>query len=447
MLFTAQVSLAADSLYIVKNVQVSGNGATQDEIIFREIPFTAGDTLLLKDTSALAVQAERNLVNTSLFHFANIVFGEDGQVMVNVTERWYIWPVPFFNIEERNFNVWFRDMSLEKVTYGLYVYHENFRGRKEYLKILLKTGYNQTYGVSFSKPYIDKKKNWGLGAAVGFEASHAVSGSVVNHEPVTIKLPDEYAFSGIFSQIAVTRRVGIYQQHKASVFFESTHFADSVLRANPLYAPGSSWSRFSMNYQYRFDHRDVKNYPLTGWYADAELNAGALVGTSERNDQQLYLKSTSRKYFKINRRFYFATGATFYVSLKEGNNFASAGFLGYGNDFVRGFQYRVIPVRHYLIHRSNVKCNLIPQRIIKLPLIKTTKFNRVPFSMFVNVFYDQGWSERGAFSAGNNLAGQRLSGYGIGLDLVTYYDKVIRIEFTMNRFREKGLFLHFTAPV
>jgi len=447
LFFTAQFSRAADSLYIVKHVLVSGNGATLDEIIFREIPFVAGDTILLKDTSALAMQAEQNLVNTSLFHFANLVFGDSGQVMVNVTERWYIWPVPFFNIEERNFNVWFRDMSLEKVTYGLYVYHENFRGRKEYLKLLLKTGYNQMYGVSFSKPYIDKKKNWGLGAAVGFEASHAVSCSVVNHEPVTIKLADEYAFSGMFSQIAVSRRVGMYQLHKASVFFESTHFADSVMHTNPLYAPGATWSRFSLNYQYRFDHRDVKNYPLKGWYADAELNAGALIGTSEGNDQQLYLKSTSRKYFKINRRVFFATGVTFYLSLIEGSNFASARFMGYGNDFVRGFQYKVIPAKHYLIHRNNVKFAILPPRIVRLPLIKTAKFNRVPVSIYANLFYDQGWSEKGVFSVGNNLAGQHLSGYGIGLDLVTYYDKVFRIEFTMNRFREKGLFLHFTAPV
>lgn len=436
-----------DSLYIVSNISVSGNGVTKESVIFREIPFTTGDSLLISDTANLALKAEQNLVNTSLFHFASVVFGDSGCVHIQVTERWYIWPTPYFNIEERNFNVWLRNMSLEKVTYGLYVYHENFRGRKEYLKLLLKTGYNQIYGLSYSKPYLDKKQNWGISAAAGFEASHSISYSVSDHEPVSLKLPDSYAFSGLFTSAAATRRVGMYQLHKISVMYESTRFADSLLLLNPDYAPAKSWSRFSFNYQYRYDFRDFKNYPLKGWYADAEINLGGIAGISEKNDQGFYFKSTTRKYFKISGPLYFATGTTVYLSLNEGKTFASAGFMGYGNDFVRGFQYRVIPARHFLIHRNNLKYNILQQRVLKLPLIRTSKFNRVPIAVFANIFFDQGWSQRGLFSISNSLAGDYLAGAGLGIDLVTYYNKVFRLEFTMNRFREKGIFLHFTAPV
>ena len=447
MISAATFVRAGDSLYFINRISIAGNGVTKDMVILREIPFAVGDTILMNDSAKMALQAEQNLVNTSLFHFASVSFGDSGHVQITVTERWYIWPMPFFNIEERNFNVWLRDMSLEKVTYGLYVYHENFRGRKEYLKLLLKTGYNQIYGLSYSKPYIDKKQNWGISASLGFEASHSISYTVMDHEPRTLKLPDDYVYSGLFTSVATTRRVGMYQLHKVSLMYESTGFADSLFRLNPDYAPAQSWSRFTLNYQYRYDFRDVKNYPLKGWYADAELNLGGISGLSEKSDPDFFLKSTSRKYFKISGPLYFATGTTFYVALTRGETFATSGFIGYGNDFVRGYQYRVIPVRHYLIHRNNVKYNLLPQRILKLPLIRTSKFNRVPVSVFVNAFFDQGWSQRGNFSAGDDLAGNYLAGYGLGIDLVTYYDKVFRLEFTMNRFREKGIFLHFTAPV
>jgi len=434
-------------LFVVKSISVLGNGITKDKIILRELPFAAGDSVLICDTAKLALQAEQNLVNTSLFHFASVVFSDSGKVLVQVTERWYIWPMPFFNIEERNFNVWLRDMSLEKVTYGLYVYHENFRGRKEYLKFLFKTGYNQIYGLSYSKPYIDKRQNWGISAAAGFEASHSTAFMVADHEPATLKLPDEYVYSGVFSSVATTRRVGIYQLHKFSLMYESTHFADSLLVLNSQFAPSDLWSRFSVNYQYRYDFRDNKNYPLNGWYTDAELNFGGLLTLSGKSDQQFYLKSTSRKYFQLIGPLYFATGATLYFSLKEGNTFASAGFMGYGNDFVRGYQYMVIPMSHFLIHRNNLKFIVLPQKIVRIPFVKTSKFNRAPLALFANVFFDQGWSEQSAFSPGNTLAGQYLTGYGIGIDLVTYYDKVFRLEFTMNKFHEKGIFLHFTAPV
>ena len=39
-----------------------------------------------------------------------------------------------------------------------------------------------------------------------------------------------------------------------------------------------------------------------------------------------------------------------------------------------------------------------------------------------------------------------LYGYGLGLDFVTYYDIVFRVEFSANKFGETGLFLHFNAP-
>ena len=39
-----------------------------------------------------------------------------------------------------------------------------------------------------------------------------------------------------------------------------------------------------------------------------------------------------------------------------------------------------------------------------------------------------------------------LYGYGLGIDFVTYYDIVFRVEFSANKFGETGLFLHFNAP-
>ena len=38
-------------------------------------------------------------------------------------------------------------------------------------------------------------------------------------------------------------------------------------------------------------------------------------------------------------------------------------------------------------------------------------------------------------------------GTGIGIDFVTYYDKVIRFEYGVNDMGETGLFIHFVAPI
>ena len=35
---------------------------------------------------------------------------------------------------------------------------------------------------------------------------------------------------------------------------------------------------------------------------------------------------------------------------------------------------------------------------------------------------------------------------GIGIDIVTYYDKVLGIEYAINRYGMKGFFFHVTTP-
>ena len=47
----------------------------------------------------------------------------------------------------------------------------------------------------------------------------------------------------------------------------------------------------------------------------------------------------------------------------------------------------------------------------------------------------------------NYLANTVLCGSGLSLDFVSYYDLVLRMEYSINRLNEKGLFLHFIAPI
>ncbi len=442
-----QYATEADSVFVVKSIVCEGNKVTNEKVILRELPFEVNDTIRFADTTMLIEQAEHNLVNTSLFHFATIVFNPDGQVHIQVIERWYIWPSPFIALEERNFNVWLRNISMEKVTYGLNASHENFRGRREKLKILFKTGYNQLYGFSYQNPRIDKKQNWGISLSAGFEGSHSIIGSVENHEPTGIKLNNEFAHAGLFTSFSINRRIGLYQSHNFKIAFDRTHFSESVLTTFTQFAPSKLRSAISFSYVLKHDRRDFKSYPLNGWYADFEFNWLGAIPIDGNNSQLFYTKSHIRRYIKLSSRFFIASGAVLLGTIHSDPFFLSTQFMGYDNDFCRGFGYQVIPAKHFAIHRNNLKYNILKQRKIHLPLIRTTRFNTVPLAFYANLFYDHALSYKGNFAALNPLAGKYLAGWGIGLDLVTYYDKVFRLEFTMNRFREKGIFLQFTAPI
>ena len=75
------------------------------------------------------------------------------------------------------------------------------------------------------------------------------------------------------------------------------------------------------------------------------------------------------------------------------------------------------------------------------------KFEQAHFAMYMGLFTDLGYVEDNTGFPENNLANELQFGTGIGLDFVSYYDIVIRTEFSINKFGDSGLFLHFVAPI
>jgi hypothetical protein len=63
------------------------------------------------------------------------------------------------------------------------------------------------------------------------------------------------------------------------------------------------------------------------------------------------------------------------------------------------------------------------------------------------VFYDAAYVRDRQFGDTSPLSNRYLHGMGAGIDYVTYYDLVFRVEYSWNREGEHGLFLHFTAPI
>lgn len=434
------------AFFIPDSIEFSGNKRTQEQILRRELLFTEGDSLYYADTTEVFRKSEENLVNTSLFNFAEINADSLGIIHVSVTERWYIWPGVYWTIEERNFNVWLRDPSFEKITYGVYFEHENFRGRKEELKLLFKTGYNQLAGFSYQIPYIDKSKRIGLFVAAAVQGSHSVNYFVSDHELQNVKSDTAYLFKNVFMDVGLTYRKGIHQLHKFTLGYDHFQSVPGVFALNPSFMAGEKLDMLGLNYQFRLDYRNYRSYPLQGWYFDAELNFGGLVGFSEQKMQNIFIKSTSRKYFRIMPHLYWASGLTFLCRADQIYYFSEMTAMGFNTDYVRGYEYYVIPSRHFYIQKNNLKFEVLPPKVFRLPWIKADKFAKVPVSIYVNAFFDHANSVAYP-GVSDAFSGQWQYGYGLGIDLVTYYDKVFRLEYSINRFNENGVFLHFTAPI
>ena len=157
---------------------------------------------------------------------------------------------------------------------------------------------------------------------------------------------------------------------------------------------------------------------------------------------------TFRKYWQVHQRIYVATGVNGKVSTGLQPYFIIRG-IGYDRDVVRAYEYYLVDAQHFGILKSNIKFAIIPNQVKKINFIRTEKFSKIYYALYLNIFADAGYGiyNQDFGQETNDLQNAFLFGYGAGLDFVTYYDVVVRFEFSANLLNETGFFLHFRAPI
>jgi hypothetical protein len=120
--------------------------------------------------------------------------------------------------------------------------------------------------------------------------------------------------------------------------------------------------------------------------------------------------------------------------------------LGYFEENLRGFEYYIIDGQSWGMARANLKYQLIKPAVLRV-YNGSNRFNLLHYAFYLNIFSDAGYVSDRFFFNENPLANQLLYSTGIGLDFVTYYDQVIRFEYSFNKLGEKGFFINFTAPL
>lgn len=444
------VSFSQD--FIVESIKVEGNTQTKTNFILRELPFDNGDTIAFSNWEKIKKQSINNLINTSLFHEAIITLnGKEAhkEIIIKVVERWYLWPIPQFTIEERNFNVWWETKDLSRASIGMFLTHNNMRGRGEIMKLLVMFGYNKKLGFSYEMPYVNRKKTIGIGMQSIYTTRHEVNMQTEYDKQVYLKTENEVIQEDWLTSLQFTYRPKIHIHNLFQIKFHKWYFADTLLETNNNYSSNmnTDLKYFGIYYKLKIDFRDYKPYPLDGFYVDFEVMKNGL-GVFENNLNMLSFKSTMRKYFKISDRFYYAIGIIGKMSSSAYQPYLLERGLGYGRDFVRGYEYYVVDGQNYIVGKNNIKYAVIPKRTIKMNWIPTDKFNKIPYSIFINVFSDAGIVNNSQFYSQTNYLPNRflLSG-GVGLDFVTYYDAVARFEWAVNRLGESHFYVHFIAPI
>ncbi len=439
--------------YLISDIRISGNKKTSSEYIIRELTIKTGQQISLDSLNQELAKSRINLVNTGLFinHeirlWYEIIDRSTLVIEIFVSERWYFWPEPVLQNAERNFNVWLADPDLQKINWGVNFIQDNVLGGNERLNLVLRFGYDEKYEIGWSDPSIMKSRILGLKAGFGFSGNHEVAYMASGNRLKLIRT-DDYIQTGYYGFAQISLRPSINYFHNLLITVKDFRISDTLLVLNPGYIPGSS-GRFvsaDLSYLFKMDFRDHKAYPLQGGYADFELRQTGISLSDNESGSFTSALCNVRAYNRLYDKLYMGTGIAAFVSPEKNPPFMLRNGLGYGRLFVRGFEYDVMHGFAWCLLKHNIKYAIIPERAVNLSYMPHEKFRNASLALYLNLFADAGYVF-GNNADVNDLVNTSLFSAGIGLDIVTYYDKVMRIEASLNKLGKVGLAINFIAPI
>lgn len=450
-LLSQESLMIADDKLVIHNILISGNDITHESVILRELIFSTGDTVLKMQLIPALQRSKENLLNLALFNFVHIDIKHWGNnqidIAISVTERWYIWPVPILEYADRNFSTFIQNRDWDKINYGAWLKWSNFRGRNELLTGKVRLGYVKEYALSYSKPNLGKKQTHGVSAGFNMNHQNEINIATANNKPVEYRPLDIPAQIRINAYTKYTYRRKHYTSHSLRFEYYDYLVSDSVAIVNSNYLGGGDTRRnfFMLSYLFNYDIRDSKVYPLEGFNVKIRAEQIGLGIVPDFEYTTFRLTGILMFHQKIANRLYFynATKGR-YSSEKIIPHFLNRG-LGY-HEYLSGYEPYVIDGTDYVISKYNLKIQLVKPSTYTIPFIGMEQFNKIHYAVYFNMFADAGFVNSDFPNPTNTMVNTWQFSAGAGIDLVTYYDQVFRIDYVINRYGEHGFFFHVETP-
>jgi outer membrane protein assembly factor BamA len=432
--------------FLISEIYIKGNHRTKAYIVERELTFHRGDSVSLTEMVERFQRSKDLLVNTRLFTTVIISLkgfrGELADVQIDVTERWYLFPVPYFRPIDRNLSAWAdKNYSLARVNYGLKFLYNNFTGRNDRLRVWAISGYTRQLQANYDQPYSGRSLHHGWGMGVLYAALKEVNGATINDRqvfvnPENIAHQDKYLLKQASGFVNYFYRPRLSTRHIFRLGMGYLQADSGLLAYNPhFFANGAKRLLYpEFSYTLEYQHCDYLAYVLKGF-------AGDLNFTQKGISNDMHLSQLTARFNAgqpLGHRFYWALQGYGAVKLPFDQPYYNQKMLGYGDVYLRGLERYVIDGVAGSLLRASVRKKIAGFTMTegKIPSLEV-----IPFSIYAKIFGDAGYVYNRNVS-GNALVNRTLYTAGIGIDVVSIYDFVFRCEYSINQLGERGVFLH-----
>lgn len=445
-------SFVPDHFY-VRKIIITGNEHTQEQTILREIKFKAGARGRgSQHTISASVNA---LVNLNLFNSIDIhldnVAGDTVDVHIALVEKWYFWPLPFFEFADRNFNQWYDlDLSPDRTNYGLYLFKYNNFGLNQTMKLSLVAGYTDLMQLEYRIPFLPKFQKIGLSGKVSYKRNHEIWLTSTDNRLQFLKHNNEDMIRRFNSKIGMS-----YRPNKEQTFFlfdidyQNINVHDSVATSpiQPAYLqrialprqiePVTNNSVLTLGLQYIFERRDNRLFPTAGSFFSIRLEERLLDG------EQLNYSADIESAIHITQgwRGNFGIGVQGHYNSRDNLAYAYLPALGYDR-LVRGFEDYVVTGPRYALFKSHYKYRLHRKKH-EIGLMPLKAYKTLPLDIYASVHVDGAYVDNPNKLQSNSLESAYLLGYGIGIDMLFYQEKLLRLDYSFTNTATQGLYVHF----
>ena len=433
----------------VGRVVFAGNAITKERILRAELDFREGDTLALADLLARLEANRRRLFNLQLFHAVVAqasCTGGSWLIVFGVQERLYTFPVPILSLADRNLRSWLnRSDRWRRVDYGLHLTRVNFRGRNEQLIANLQLGFNRKYELFYEVPGLGRYRRLGFGVGASYYQSHTLDYRTVDDRLTPLRADDNFPIQRFYATAGLRFRHTVQFRTAFDASFHREQISDSVNYYNPSYFLGRTQRQFlDITLSHTRNQRNTFAYPLTGQYAQFSLSHRIFFDNTTPAVTTLW--AAYSRYLALGHQFYYSLGLSAQARLARALGYPDTRALGYDN-LVRGYDEYVIDGRHYGLMQQGLSYRLFAPKTIRLGSIDNPKVNTIPIALYGNIFADAGYVVAPATIPQNRLPNHFLRAVGLGLHLVTYYDRVFTAEYTFNGLGQTGYFFRAEFPI
>jgi len=431
------------TLVLIADMTVHGNKKTKPYIIEREVPFKQGQYIRRNELEKKLLLAQQQVLNTSLFtqvsvyvhsQQANLVF-----INIDVKERWYLFPLPYFKLVDRNFNQWFVEQkaALNRTNYGIKFMQNNVSGRNDRLNINLIAGYSNQVQLRYEQPFADKSLTKGFSVGFSLARQRELNFASAYSKQVFVKR-DEFVYQNIRAEAAYLYRPAIKTRHAIKLAYVTSKINDTVVLLNPHYFGNKqksiSFPELSYNVQY-YD-ADYNAYPTKGFIGDASIIRRGV--NHEMNLTQFQYHANLTIPIAKKTQLYLQSAGV--LKLPFDQPYINQQLFGNSDAYMRGLEYYVSDGTAGIIGRATLHRQVFSTTLRTPPNVK--KEVNIPIRIYLKGGADIGYTYN-KHPGTSILSNRFLYTECIGLDVVIpSYDVVFKFDYSFNQLGGSGIFLH-----